>query len=281
MQLLSDKYINVDGINTRYWEAGDADRPHLLLIHGIGASVEYWYANIQELSQHYHVVALDLPGFGKSDKPNIDYSLDFYEKFLLHFVDALHMTELSVIAHSLGGAVALGFVIDHLLRIKKLVLIDNVGFALQVIIFFRLMGLPIVGPWLLNLNKEMFSKALRTNVYKPEVITDEFIDTIFQFARHVDVQRTMRHIVKNNTNLFGITKKALNPLWTRFNVLKDLPILLFWGKNDRLLSCEEHTAAAKRYLPHVKLYLLEECGHIPQMEYAEKFNQLTLEFLQE
>lgn len=278
MNLFEDKYIKVQGMNIRYWQEGH-EGPFLVLIHGIGACVEYWHANVESLSKHYRVIAVDLPGFGKSDKPDIDYSLEFYELFLAGFLDALQIQSCYLAAHSLGGAVALGFTLKHLDRVKKLILVDNVGFALDVIIFFRLMGLPVIGDFLLNLNKKMFSCALKSNVYDANIITDALVDSIYSYISEPDTRRTMRYIIKQNTNLLGIKKSAIATLLSHYDSLKDLPIILFWGKQDRLLPYAPHIKAAKELIPHAEFVEVDRCGHILQMEHPDLFNQRVLEFL--
>ena len=278
MQLFEDKYIKVQGMNIRYWQEGEKG-PYLILVHGIGACAEYWHANMAFLSHHYRVIAVDMPGFGKSDKPDVDYSLEFYELFLAGFLDALQIQTCFLMAHSLGGAVAIGFTLDHPERVKKLVLVDNVGFALNVIIFFRLMALPIIGKFLLNPGKKLFTTALRSNVYDSRSISDEFANQIYAYLNEAGTQRTMRYIVKHNTNLRGIKKQSIQPLLSRYDQLKNLPILLFWGKQDHLLPYAPHINAAKEFIPHAEFVEVDRCGHILQIEYPDFFNERVLQFL--
>lgn len=278
MQSFEDKYIKVQGMNIRYWQEGQ-EGPYLILVHGIGACAEYWHANIASLSKHYRVIAVDMPGFGKSDKPDVDYSLEFYELFLAGVLDALQIPTCFLMAHSLGGAVAIGFTLDHPERVKKLILVDNVGFALDVIIFFRLMALPIIGNFLLDPGRKIFAMALRSNVYDSSTISDEFADLVYSYINKAGTQRTMRYIVKHNTNLKGIRKQAIQPLLSRYDQLKNLPILLFWGKQDHLLPYAAHIKAAKELIPHAEFVEVDRCGHILQMEHPDFFNQHVLEFL--
>ena len=71
----------------------------------------------------------------------------------------------------------------------------------------------------------------------------------------------------------------MQPIWDGIDRLKNTPTLLFWGKDDNLLRADQHVPRARELMPHIKVHVLEQCGHIPQMEHAKKFNTITLEFL--
>lgn len=98
---MEDRYIKVGDANIRYWAMGSG--PLLLPIHGLGASVEYWQQNIEPLSQHCRVYAMDLLGFGRSDKPRIEYSLHYAAQFIADFMDAQGIERASLAGNSMGG----------------------------------------------------------------------------------------------------------------------------------------------------------------------------------
>ncbi len=108
MLQLPDKYVKVGQVSTRFWQMGD-EGSTVILVHGIGGSVENWAANIEELSQHHRVFALDLLGFGRTDKPAVSYSVANLARFLSDFLAAQGIERASVIGHSLGGGVSLEF----------------------------------------------------------------------------------------------------------------------------------------------------------------------------
>lgn len=278
ISLPQDQYKKIAGLNIRYWQEGQ-EGPWLILLHGIGACVNYWQENISELSKQFRVLAVDLPGFGKSGKPIVDYTLEYYETFLVELVKEFAIDQFYLAAHSLGGAIALQYVTQHPDKVKKLVLLDNVGFATEVIIFFRLMSLPLLGEWLTSLSKSMFIKALKTNVFDPAVITPAFGEVVYELSHLPETRRTVLNILRQHTNLFGIKSSSLQPIWDNFDKLNHIPILLFWGKNDRLLNGKVHVPAGQEFLPHMQVRWLENCGHIPQMEYPEIINQSMQEFL--
>ncbi|HEU4985105.1 MAG TPA: alpha/beta fold hydrolase, partial [Nitrososphaera sp.] len=99
-------FLDVDGLRVRYVDSGGSGLP-LLLVHGLGGAIESWTNNIGELAKKdLRVIALDLPGFGYSDKPKMNYTIKFYSDFVAKFVQALGLAPLAVVGSSLGGHVA-------------------------------------------------------------------------------------------------------------------------------------------------------------------------------
>lgn len=279
IKLPQDQYVDVDGLKVRYWQLGESG-PQLLLVHGIGACAEYWYKNVFALSEHYRVLAFDLPGFGKSDKPNVDYTIDFYDQFINRFCEVMNYSSFVLVGHSLGGGISLKFAIDHRDKVEKLVLIDAVGFSKQVVIFFRLMGMPIIGRFFLKVSKKLFSVAFRQNVYDKQVISEELIDIVYPLSQSPLAIRTMANITKHNTNILGIKPTILQPLWDGMPTLQDLPVLIYWGLKDELLRANAHVPAAKAKLPNASFHLMDECGHIPQLEFPDVFKHVLDEFIE-
>lgn len=121
------KWIKVREINTHYLIGGEG--PPLVLIHGGGAaSAESdWESNLEFLAHHYRVYAPDLVGYGKSDKPRLDYTTRFFNKFFDDYMTAMGLERTNLLGHSLGGGVALAYALNHPDRVEKLVLVDSAG----------------------------------------------------------------------------------------------------------------------------------------------------------
>ncbi|MCU0549478.1 MAG: alpha/beta fold hydrolase, partial [Leptolyngbya sp. Prado105] len=106
IQMPADRYIQVDGVNTRYWALGEQGSP-VLFIHGQGGAIDYWYKNVFAIAQQHQVYALDWVGSGKSDKPQATYTLDDLSRFIVRFMDVVGLSHASLIAGSVGGILAL------------------------------------------------------------------------------------------------------------------------------------------------------------------------------
>ena len=103
-------FVTVDGIRTHYVAAGEG--PPLLLLHGLSASLIAWAPNIEPLSQKYAVYALDFPGRGDSDKPNIDYRVPAGAQFIQKFMEVVGIERASLAGCSMGGRLALRTALD-------------------------------------------------------------------------------------------------------------------------------------------------------------------------
>lgn len=281
MQTFQDHYCQINNINIRYWCEGNTEKPVLLLVHGIGACVEYWHKVIQPLSQHFRVIACDLPGFGKSDKPNVVYDFSFFIDTLHGFVDALKIDDFYLCGHSMGGGLSLGLSLKLQHRIKKLVLADSVGFASNVILPFRLMGRPVIGSLLLYLNQYLIHKALATSVFDVRCISSEFEAQVQQFIAQPGTRRAMASITQRYTDWSGIRMDRLDFLTTRYDELKSKPILVFWGKQDGLLETNIHIKSVKHFLPNAEIKLINQCGHVPQLEHPTLFCEKLISFIQD
>lgn len=123
---IQDKWVKVGEINTHYLVGGEGSP--LVLIHG-GASCadDEWVHNLEPLAQHHRIYAPDLVGFGKTDKPPVDYTFKLFSSFFEDFMNALELRRASIAGHSLGGGIALGFTLTHPDRVEKLILVDSNG----------------------------------------------------------------------------------------------------------------------------------------------------------
>ena len=248
----------------------------LLLIHGLGACMEYWYKNIPALSQHYRVIAFDLPGFGLSDKPKADYGAAYYADFLKALYGHFKLAKASLVGHSLGGGIALQFALEHPQRVKQLFLLNNIGFARQLSISFRLLTIPFLRDLLMQFSKKQFANNIRGHVFNPASLSDGFIDVLYPMMKDKGTQKALLYILANNVNLCGIKESAIIPTHKHINKLNGLPITILWGKEDEVLPYEANGQAIKEFLPYVPLITLDQCGHLSQLEQPDTVNQYII-----
>ena len=110
--------MQVGNLHIRYVDAGSGEP--VLLIHGLGGSIESWTNNIGELAKSLRMIAVDLPGFGMSDKPKMSYTIKFFRDFVVQFLKLLQLEQASIVGSSLGGQIATEVAISHPSLIKKL-----------------------------------------------------------------------------------------------------------------------------------------------------------------
>jgi pimeloyl-ACP methyl ester carboxylesterase len=268
----------INGLTIRYAVIGQGEP--LLCIHGFGAMLEYWYKNIDYFAQAYQVIVLDLPGFGYSDPPKLSAGIDYYADFIKQFLVALNISAVHLVGHSLGGAIALRFAERHAAAVKTLILLSSAGFATQLDWSFRLLTVPILGKMLLQANREQFAAALRAHVYHQNCLSDEFIDVVYTAQRNPLTQKTFLTLLQRDANIFGIKARVIAPIAKDIKLLKKSKMLILWGKQDRVLAYNVHTAAAKALLHSVPLVSIDACGHLPQLEQSVFVNKTVWEFLQ-
>ena len=143
-QQLKDQFIKVGNIKTRYWALGDG-KSTAILVHGLGGHIENWEDNIAALAQGRRVYALDLAGFGRSDKPQIRFSIPYFTEFVKEFMIVQDVDKAALIGESMGGAIVLQFALQYPHQVDKMVLVDSVGLGKEMEIYMRIGSLPILG----------------------------------------------------------------------------------------------------------------------------------------
>jgi len=270
-----DRFIKVGNINTRYWSAGDKGSV-VVLVHGLGGYIENWLYNIGPLSQAHRVYAVDLPGFGRSDKPLVR-DLTVLVRFIADFLEILSIDKASLIGNSLGGGLALQFALDYPKKIEKLVLVDNAGMGRDVIPDFKLCSLPVVGELLVRPSLESTTGLWRKIVYDSSSLTSETLELSYRLAAQSGAKKALLATLRAGINLFGQKDKLTRQLLARLKDLK-APVLIVWGKDDRIIPVS-HARIALENIPGARLELFDRCGHMPMLEYPDRFNKLVLDFL--
>ncbi len=252
-----EKEVIVYGASIRYFEAGQG--PAVILLHGLGAVKEVWMANLGSLSAKYHVYAIDQVGFGRSDKPLLDYEIATFSDFLLGFLRTQKLSKATLVGNSLGGWIAADFAVGHPEMIDKLVLVDSGG-------------LPWAKNVAVNVNPSSLAETrelLQSLFYNKNLVTDDFVLQVFTDHVHNNdaytIQRTRAGFAQNQ---FVDTKLASI----------HAPTLIIWGRDDELLP-ESEGEKFRDGIPGAKLVVFEQCGHVPQIEKASDFNRVLLDFL--
>jgi 4,5:9,10-diseco-3-hydroxy-5,9,17-trioxoandrosta-1(10),2-diene-4-oate hydrolase len=275
VQTPQDRYVQVGQINTRYWTSGDKGTT-VILLHGIGSSVETWAYNISVLAQHHRVYAVDLVGAGRSEKPAVTYSLSYLAQFVKDFMDALSIECASLIGNSLGGGVALQFALNFPQKLEKLVLVNSLGLGKEITLTLRLATLPFVGR-LFKPTRSGTALALKQSVYDSTLISNDWVELYYQIATLPKAWEAVVGLIKTNIDLFGVRTEIYNTIVDRLPTIT-APTLVLWGRQDRVLPVT-HAAVATKGLPNARVHIFDPCGHWSQVEHSEEFNTLVLEFL--
>jgi pimeloyl-ACP methyl ester carboxylesterase len=276
MTMPQDKYIKIGTINTRYWAEGDKGS-NVILIHGLGASADIWMHNILALAKSHRVYAPDLVGFGRSDKPKVIYSPPYMAAFINDFIKALNIGNACLIGLSLGGGLALQYLLQFPGNVQRLVLVDSAGLGREVPLAMRLATVPLMGELMLSPSRAGMAFVLRQLVYDPAIITNDLIDLYFELNFSEGAAKTVLSVLRTCATIRGGRADVLDPIIRNLDSVK-IPTLIIWGREDRLFPLG-HAFSAREKMPEAHLYILDRCGHMPNFERPEEFNSLVLNFL--
>ncbi|WP_309739779.1 alpha/beta fold hydrolase [Chamaesiphon sp. OTE_20_metabat_361] len=270
-----DRYIAVNGINTRYWQMGSSGSK-LILLHGGNGSIEFWLYNIAELAQHHQVYAFDMVGSGKSDFPDGTYSLTEQAEFLAGFMTALNIDTATLIGNSMGGGVSLEFTRLYPDRVDRLVLVDSMGLGKEISLGIRLITLPAIVS-LLRPGRWMIPAMLRSNFYNSRQLPPEWIEFRYPIFAIPGRNAVILRLGQSNFTLAGVRSDVYQPILDSLAQITQ-KTLIIWGENDRIIPVK-HAYIAAAGLPNYQLAIFPNCGHHPYLEYRDDFNQLVLNFM--
>jgi 2-hydroxy-6-oxonona-2,4-dienedioate hydrolase len=257
------KFTKIDNLLVRYLDKNKRGVP-LLLLHGLGGSIESWNNNINFLSTKFRIIALDLPGFGLSDKPKISYSIKFYVNFLEKFIQRIKLNHLFIIGSSLGGHIAVEFTLKNRKMVDKLILLSPAG------------SLP---------KSFKGTRELKRYIRIVNARSSEEISRILISIDNSMVNRSYAESMYERLSLPGAKQAFISALKgsaraQRYNNQLekiDTSMLLIWGKKDRLIPLK----FIRPFMEHgnSRIIIIENCGHRPHVENPRLFNKVVKDFL--
>jgi len=239
--------------------------PPVLLIHGFGASTFTWRHIAPELAKTHRVIAVDLKGFGQSDKPfDGRYSVYDQAELLAQLIEDKDLRNLTLVGHSFGGGVALLLALEANQRldgrITRLVLLDSIAFPQNIPVFFRLLDVPLVS----QLGVRMVPPSVQTRLaLQIAYFDDSKIDPeeVELYAAPLKTAAGKHAIIYSARQ---IVPEDIAELSERYKTM-ELPTLILWCDHDRIVPLEVGIKL-RRTLPNSTLRLVEDCGHMPQEE---------------
>lgn len=270
--------ITVDGLAVRYRDTGTGDP--ILLVHGIGGSLEDWDPQHERLSARHRVISMDLPGFGWSDRTAEPITLRTLGRFIGSFLDAVGIDgPVHLAGNSLGGAVAMRFAADHPSRVSTLLLTAPAGLGAEVSIALRLLAIGPLARKLLRPGRSAAIRGLQGIFRDRSFITEDRIDAAVTRAARPQVAATMTELLGELGTFRGVRRGWREQLLEQLRPHR-IPTLVVWGENDLILPAT-HLQAARQTLSAGEFHLLADCGHMPQIERADDFAALALDFVAE
>ena len=252
--------VRVFGANLHYVDAGSGSV--VVLLHGLADDVGVWESVMPALAAKHRVIALDQIGFGRSDKPLLGYRAGTFVDFLDGFLNELKIDRASLVGNSLGGWIAANFALAHPERIDRLVLCDAAGYA----------AVPkTMDPRALNALRLASREDIR--YLGPLTFHNK------RFYEDVDLAFKQRVTAGDNftvNQLLDSMIRGEDVLDGRLGAIHK-PTLIVWGREDKLIPLN----FAERFHKEItgsRLEVIDDCGHMPHVECADKFNHALLKF---
>lgn len=247
----------VDNINTNYIQVGQGTP--ILLLHGWGSSIEPFNRLINQLAPKYQVIALDLPGFGKTNEPPRPFNVDDYVDFTLHFLEMFHFQSVSLIGHSFGGRIIIKMANRDLpFNIEKIVLIDSAG----------------IKP---TQNPKQSKKQKRYQKLKA-LYSSKFISKLFPNAlERLRVKYGSADYVAASPMMRQCLVKVVNEDLSHLLPNIQAPTLLIWGENDTDTPLD-NAKKMETTIPNAGLALIRNAGHFSFIDQPYIFSRIIASY---
>lgn len=263
----------VRGVRLRYIEAGEGTP--LVLVHGLTSSKVAWRENIEVLAERHRVYAVDLPGHGDSEKYGVNFESEFIVGLMRDFVLSLGHERVAMAGISLGGGVSLFTALEHPEMVSKLVLCGSGALGREIAMVIRMASVPLVGELLLGGPLDNVGAMTRKCFYDKSLVPSEVVEELRRTNSLPGAVEAALTIIRRYIGLRGVRSPYV--MTERLGELS-MPTMLFWGADDEIIPVD-HAHRAARLIPGAGLHVFERCGHWPQMERSEEFNELMLGFL--
>lgn len=272
--------ISLDSLEISYVKEGNGEKT-LLFVHGLSSNSDAWSKNIETLSKYYTCIALDLPGYGKSSKPEADYTPGFFTEALLQFIEKLELKNITLIGHSMGGQASIKFASNYPDMIEKLILVAPAGleqFSEANATFMKSYFTP---ESVANTLDVQIEKNYALNFYKQPEDVSKMVNDRKMIKEASDFKAHCQAIVNSISGMLD------EPVFNDLESIKS-PTLVIFGDKDALipnryfnpkLTVENIGEIAAEHIKTVKVEYIKDAGHFVQYEKPQEVNALIEQFV--
>lgn len=260
---VQEKHTVVKGNKIRYLEEGESDNT-IILLHGLGGYAERWSNTIPKLSSRYKVIALDLIGHGQSDKPQVDFTPEFFRDSVLDFMESVSISNAFLIGNSLGGEIVAECAASQRSSIKKIVMVSPAGIMKR--------STPVLDAYIMAAlypTHESVKMAYQMMSGDSKEISEQTVQTFISNMTLPNAKMVFLSTLLGMKNSPPVTDKL------RFI---NVPTLLIWGGEDKMIPIE-YSKEFVSSIPNCDFVIMNGCGHAPFEENSEEFANIVLEFL--
>ena len=267
---LKTEYVSVRGINTRFSKTGKGDT--IIFLHGFPETLQTWRFVIPRLTDHFQCVALDLKGFGYSDKPQGDYSPWGMADFVKDFMDTMKIDSASLVATDTGLNIGCAFAVKFSKRIKKLILMAGTiykeGIAAPEVVLLTVK--PLGELILYRLGPVAIKMGLKKGFYGKERISQELFNEYYNpFRESLGRKRALELMRSYNKAASSMSEevKKINK-----------PTLILWAQYERFFHIST-VHRLRREIKNSRLEIISDSGHFIQEERPEEVVRLITVFV--
>ena len=272
------KYLTIHGHKRAYVKEGSG--PALLLLHGLGCDHTTWQPVIQALSRRYTVIAPDLLGHGRSDKPRADYSVGGYANGMRDLLTVLGIDKVTVVGHSLGGGVAMQFAYQFPERTERMILVAPGGLGPEVSAALRAVTLPgfhtAMGVVTLPGVRHLTTAYLRGLAASGLSMTRDLdeVAAIIDSFKDPQARTAIRHVVSAVIDWRG----QIVTMADRAYLTAAMPMCVIWGTDDSVIPVR-HAGNAAEMAPGCTVEVIGNAGHFPHKDHPQRFVKIVNDFI--
>jgi pimeloyl-ACP methyl ester carboxylesterase len=263
-------FADIEGTRVRYLDTGGEGEP-VVMIHGFASSLETWDAVRPAIEKNRRIIAMDLKGFGWTDRPEGDYSPEAQARLVLGLMTQRGVDRATIVAHSWGASVALAVALMSPERVQRMALYDAWVYEAQLPPFFHWSRAPGVGEALFSLYyPERADERMSLAFYDRSLVSEPLVEA---------VEAALERPGTLAAALAAVRGQRYAQVEGRYRTVKQ-KVLLLWGREDLVtpLSYGERLA---HDLPGSRLIVYPTCGHFPMLEAVAASNRDLLAFLEE
>jgi len=266
------RYIELQGMQVHYRDAGDPQAPVLILLHGIFSSLHTWNGWTELLRRDFRVISIDAPNFGLTGPHPRGMFRHLYSDFLNDFTNALGIRRCSVAGNSLGGWMSWEFAARFPHKVDKLMLLDSAGFFFVPPLPLVSMAMPL-GGWMASRvvpPRRAFYALIRSAYGRPQRLSQDTMERYYQLWLRPGNRRAGARVLRFVRNHGGFNAQLLAAVTQ--------PVLIMWGRDDQWIP-PAHAGYFARSLPQAETIMYDDCGHMPMEELAQQSAAAALTFL--
>lgn len=269
------RYVTVDGVKLRYIKVGEG--PPLVLLHTLRTQLDMFQKVIPELSRHFEVYALDYPGHGFSDIPNVEYTPEVFINSIAAFLNQLNIENATVVGESIGGTIALALAARHNPRIRAVIAVNpydyDQGRGLRrssgiANVLFGVNDVPLVGSTFTRFRQyPVFRKVMEGGVDRKDALQPALVREMYEVGNRPHHYQAFMSLVSH---------------WAEWEQVRgeyariEIPVLLVYGEHD--WSRRDEREANHKIIPGSQVRTINSAGHFLSLDAPEPLIQLILTF---